>query len=454
MSLESSIYEENMINTENRFESLNDLDGWGTESWKIQERKRKKKNSSVECDDFAKLSTDDKLTALFEGMNRNFEKLESLESKQSQYILNFTRVNEKASVANERVTWVERCLAVQNKKLKMLSYKSLDIEARSRRNNLIFWGLSENNSISSAELISNFLRDELDLNPPTENPNVIERAHRLGSPRNQKYRNMSDPKRPLIVKFKDYIDTEIVLNNAYKLKGTPFSIDRDYPHEIVEARKELYSTTEAREARSRREKIVIKYPAKLYINNKLVHDMFPEWFEVLQESRVYSFEPSTSHTTTRTNTNDIHRPSQIELIDHTHNEVFDSTETNNTHKMDHAPTLQIVNTADISYTRSSSITPRAKNTCEAGMENNLPVSEETSLKQLFKVPRRSRSINRTTAVNSNTNNSKTANINPNRTQSTPNQQTIKQKGRSSLYLKIDPVKTHLQIKSKHQRGPK
>jgi hypothetical protein len=84
MSLENSIYEENMINTENRFESLNDLDGWGTEPWK---RTRKKKNNNVDCDDFAKLSTDDKLTALFEGMIRNFEKLESLESKQSQYIL-------------------------------------------------------------------------------------------------------------------------------------------------------------------------------------------------------------------------------------------------------------------------------------------------------------------------------------------------------------------------------
>jgi hypothetical protein len=43
----------------------------------------------------------------------------------------------------------------------------------------------------------------------------IERARRLGTLHNPKYRITDDPKRPLIVKFMYYADTEIVMQKAY-----------------------------------------------------------------------------------------------------------------------------------------------------------------------------------------------------------------------------------------------
>ena len=47
--------------------------------------------------------------------------------------------------------------------LKTLAYKSIDLEARSRRNNLIFWGLAENVRENCFAVIRDFIKNELDL---------------------------------------------------------------------------------------------------------------------------------------------------------------------------------------------------------------------------------------------------------------------------------------------------
>lgn len=100
----------------------------------------------------------------------------------------------------------------------------------------------------------------------------IDRAHRIGS---VKHNNRSqglhgfDPKRPIIVKFRDYIDTETVMSKAYKLRSTRFGVDRDYPREIAEARKHLYKSEEATRARFQKVKVQIRYPARIFIDGNL-----------------------------------------------------------------------------------------------------------------------------------------------------------------------------------------
>ena len=65
------------------------------------------------------------------------------------------------------------------------------------------------------------------------------------------------------------------MDNAYKLRGSKFRADRDYPKEIVEARSKLYQCAEAKEARAKQGcKVQIKYPAKLYINDRLIRDEY------------------------------------------------------------------------------------------------------------------------------------------------------------------------------------
>ena len=50
------------------------------------------------------------------------------------------------------------------------------------------------------------------------------------------------------------------------------------------ARKEFYSCNEAKEARRRNLRVQINFSAKLYIEGRIVRDMFRGWFDKMKES--------------------------------------------------------------------------------------------------------------------------------------------------------------------------
>ena len=62
----------------------------------------------------------------------------------------------------------------------------------------------------------------------------IESAHRIG-------RFKPGMCRLVIAVFRDYQGTEDIMSNARKLKGTKLRVNKDYPVEIVDARKALSS---------------------------------------------------------------------------------------------------------------------------------------------------------------------------------------------------------------------
>ena len=211
-----------------------------------------------------------------------------VERNQNRCFDDIKRVNQRVHNACKRTEGVEQSIDVHALKLKMLSYKSIDLEARIRRNNLIFWGLTERSQFDCKNLILNFISDVLDID--TSNM-CIERAHRLGSLNQEMYRGKYDAKRPIIIRLRDYADTEIILERAYTLKGSQFGMARDYPKEIADARKSLYKSEKAKNARYQRQKNQIKYPAKLIIAGKVEDDRFPDWYDIMRESRVAGFEP-------------------------------------------------------------------------------------------------------------------------------------------------------------------
>lgn len=70
----------------------------------------------------------------------------------------------------------------------------------------------------------------------------IKRVHRLGT-KNIGYGNKI---RPIIVAFRDYYDTVLILEQAHRLKGTVFGLSRDYPAEISNARKTIWGAVQKR----------------------------------------------------------------------------------------------------------------------------------------------------------------------------------------------------------------
>ena len=106
---------------------------------------------------------------------------------------------------------------LHEKALTYLSYKSLDLEARSRRKNLIFRGLSESKDEDCYHIIYQFLYDQLQL----EDANIVmDRAHRVG--RRNRWNFL---KRPIIVAFRDYFDVDRILSRVYLLNGTRYGVD-------------------------------------------------------------------------------------------------------------------------------------------------------------------------------------------------------------------------------------
>ncbi|XP_077498020.1 uncharacterized protein LOC144108724 [Amblyomma americanum] len=118
-----------------------------------------------------------------------------------------------------------------------------DAENRSRRNNLIFYGIPGTTDsetwAESEKLIIDVCRNNLQI---TVEPHEIERAHRLG--RHSQVKN-----RPIIVKFTSSKSKESLLSNGRNLKDTVYSVGEDFSHAVRHARKQLVAFAKARSAK-------------------------------------------------------------------------------------------------------------------------------------------------------------------------------------------------------------
>ena len=138
--------------------------------------------------------------------------------------------------------------------------RAIKLESHSRRNNLIFYSIPEEEKESTAkteDLVFAFLEEKLKMQEEA-NDISIERAHRLGKRKENK-------SRPIIVKFSFHRDKERILSNAYKLAGTGFGISQDFPQEIVAIRKELVKVM--KEAKKEGREAKLNYD-KLYIDGR------------------------------------------------------------------------------------------------------------------------------------------------------------------------------------------
>ncbi|XP_065672183.1 uncharacterized protein LOC136090007 [Hydra vulgaris] len=122
--------------------------------------------------------------------------------------------------------------------------KLAELEDRSRRNNLRFDGFDEREEETwkdSESKVKEFLKEKLGI----KNNIAIERAHRTG-----KKHESGKRKRTIVVKFLNYKDREIVLNEYKKRKlwNEKIYINEDYSNYTIEKRQLLF--TKAKEFRA------------------------------------------------------------------------------------------------------------------------------------------------------------------------------------------------------------
>lgn len=78
------------------------------------------------------------------------------------------------------------------------------------------------------------------------------------------------------------------MSNARKLNGTMLRFNRDYPSEIVKARRALYPMYKEYRNQNIYNKVSIQYPANHVLNGVEIYDIFPDWSEIMSGYHVNS----------------------------------------------------------------------------------------------------------------------------------------------------------------------
>ena len=150
----------------------------------------------------------------------------------------------KFSTLNEKISTMEKNLFSLKKDIDIIQTTQpswaidiennlVDLEDRSRRNNLGINGIKEEKNETWEEYeerVNCFLEEKLDIDT-TEI--WIERAHRVGEKKNGQ-------ERQIVVQFKSYKHKLDILRNCKKLKGTNFLVFEDLSKETASIRKEKW----------------------------------------------------------------------------------------------------------------------------------------------------------------------------------------------------------------------
>lgn len=211
-----------------------------------------------------------------------FEEISDVKADQASLHELLINTNQQLKARFDPINGISSVTNQHSALLKTLAYKSIDIEARSRRNNLIFRGLKESYHENCLDIVLDFLCNTVQLDTRGI---VITRAHRLGA-----YKSGQRYARPIIVNFMNYNDVENIMANAKTLKFVPgFSIYRDLPKEIVDARKRLWGLYKDTQKNNPNSNVRIVYPAKLMCGSHVIRDEFPDWHTFLHRSRIVEF---------------------------------------------------------------------------------------------------------------------------------------------------------------------
>ncbi|XP_077492319.1 uncharacterized protein LOC144103492 [Amblyomma americanum] len=135
-----------------------------------------------------------------------------------------------------------------------------DPDNRSRRSNLIIYGIEEQENETPQSLqdtVEKIFDEKLEIKTAG-----FERIHRLG----RKEASDDSIHRPVILKLFDYRDKTNILGNCTMLKQTGYKIGEDFSRAVREVRKKLWERTKVN--RDQKDKVYLKYD-KIKINERL-----------------------------------------------------------------------------------------------------------------------------------------------------------------------------------------
>ncbi len=150
---------------------------------------------------------------------------------------------------------VQQMVSVQAENTK-LKEAFLDLEARSMRDNLMFYNLPEEEGEDCELKLTRFIKEEMEVGVEGLD---LARVHRIGVKKPNKTR-------PMVAKFQSFKKREEVRKAAPVLKGKKAGVSEQFPKEVAERRKELYPVM--RQARNEGKRVRLQMD-RLYIDGVL-----------------------------------------------------------------------------------------------------------------------------------------------------------------------------------------
>lgn len=208
-----------------------------------------------------KLTSLDARLALVEVLHKEFQALrESLEFSQQQ-VASLVTENQTLKEDIKKLTEGMTQLSGENKRFKE---SLLDIQARSMRDNLVFSGIAETAEEDAETTVRQFIQHQLKLPSDTVKNISFHRVHRLGG---RKPGN-SRP-RPIVAKFEHFKQKEQVKGRGRELRGTNYSVNDQFPKEILDRRRALFPIRKKHISEGCKATVTVD---KLYVNGQLFRD--------------------------------------------------------------------------------------------------------------------------------------------------------------------------------------
>ena len=177
------------------------------------------------------------------------------------------KVKEENVKLREKVTSLEEKVAILDsqlggEKFEKLESRVIDIQARSMRDNLVFFNVeeTENEQTNTEDLVHGIIKDKMGIEENVE----FERVHRMGA----KWKRSGERRiRPIVAKFSSHKIKEKVKFAAKNLAATNIGVSEQFPPEIEAKRKELWPAYKQAKREGKKAKLVVD---KLYVDNQLV----------------------------------------------------------------------------------------------------------------------------------------------------------------------------------------
>ena len=165
----------------------------------------------------------------------------------------------------------EEC-SVWEKRVVRMEAKIIDGEARSRRNNVVLYGVEEKGGREDClEFVKDLFEGKCGVKAN------IDRAHRIPTGERQ----AGAKPRPLICHFVDFNERQAVKKAKYKLPRGIIAAD-DLPKEIRDARRQLKADFD--QARAEKKDVFVAYPARLIVNNVEVKAIDPATMQTSRDA--------------------------------------------------------------------------------------------------------------------------------------------------------------------------